>query len=74
MNKETAMKMLKSKLLDFIISASKIDLDYEMKMFKDFSLENVSNINEKLGLFFDNTENRINEIERLINESINTAS
>lgn len=64
----------KSKLLDFIISASKIDLDYEMKMFKDFSLENVSNINEKLGLFFDNTENRINEIERLINESINTAS
>ena len=64
----------KSKLLDFIISGSKIDLDYEMKMFKNFSLENVSNINEKLGLFFDSTENRINEIERLINESINTAS
>lgn len=63
-----------SKLLDFIITADKIDLDYEMKMLKDFNLENVSNINDKISKFYNNAEKRILETERLINESIDTKS
>lgn len=64
----------KSKMFDFITIADKINLDYEMKMLREFTFENVTNINEKLSKFYDNSEKRILEIERLINESINTAS
>ena len=64
----------KSKIFEFIITADRINLDYEMKMLRDFSYESVNNINEKLMLFYENAEKRIIEIEGLINESINTAS
>ncbi len=64
----------RSKVFDFIITSDKIDLDYEMKMLKEFTFENVLNINTKLALFYENSEKRIFEIERLINESINSAS
>ena len=64
----------KSKMFDFIITADKIDLDYEMKMLKEFSFENISNINEKLSKFYENAEVRILFIERQFNESFNTAS
>ncbi len=63
----------KSKMLDFITIADKIDLDYEMKMLREFTVESISNINQKLLKFYENTELKILEIERLINESINTA-
>ena len=63
----------KSKLLKFIIISDKLNLDYEMKMLADFTIENISSINEKLSAFYSNTEKRILEIEVLINESINTA-
>lgn len=63
-----------SKLFEFIITSDKIDLDYEMKMLKDFNFENISNINEKLSSFYNNIEARISEIEGLINEGINTES
>ena len=62
-----------SKLLDLIIASDKIDLDYDMKMMKDLTVENIMNLNAKLNLFYDNTQKRIVEIERLINESFNTA-
>ena len=45
-----------------------------MKMLREFTVESVSNINQQLAKFYDNAEKRILEIERLINESINTAS
>ena len=64
----------KSKMFEHIIKADKIDLDYEMKMIKELSLENVASLNNKLALFYENSEKRIIEIEGLINESINTAS
>ena len=63
-----------SKLLDFIITASKIDLDYEMKMTQEFTIKSVENINLKLANFYATTEQNILKIEELINESINTAS
>lgn len=63
----------KSKMFDYITIADKINLDYEMKMLREFNFESVTNINEKLAKFYENSEKRILEIERLINESINTA-
>jgi len=62
----------KSKMFNFIISSDKVDLDFLMKNTQDFSLENVVMINEKLALFYVNSEKRISEIEVLINESINS--
>lgn len=64
----------KSEMFKFIITAEKIDLDYEMKMLQDFNIENVTRMNEKMSLFYKNALIRIGDIERLINESINTAS
>lgn len=64
----------KSKLFNFIIISDKINIDYEMKMLTNFTIESVSNINEKLNSFYNNAEKRISEIEVLINESINSAS
>ncbi len=62
----------KSKLYDYITTADKIDLDYEMKMIRDFDYESVSRISEKLTNYYINAEKRVLEIEGLINESINT--
>ena len=64
----------KSKLFDYITTADKIDLDYEMKMIQEFTVDSVTNITNKLEIFYNNTINRISEIEGLINESINTKS
>ena len=55
-----------SKLLELIITEYKIDLDYEMKMLKEFNLQNVSNINNKLSQFYKNIKCRIKEVEDLI--------
>ena len=64
----------KSKIFDFIIISDKINLDYEMKMLVEFNYENVFNINEKLTKFYINAKQSILDIERLINENINTKS
>lgn len=64
----------KSKMFDFIITADKIDLDYEMKIIKEFSLENVTHLSEKMLEFYENAKNRSRYVEVLINESLNTAS
>lgn len=64
----------RSKMFDYITTADKIDLDYEMKMIQNFTVENVTRICDKICTYMQNAENRINEIERLINESINTKS
>lgn len=64
----------KSKIFDSIIVADKINLDYEMKIIQEFNIETITNIHKKLAIFYENTENKIKEIERLINESINSAS
>lgn len=63
----------KSKLLNYITTADKINLDYKMKMMQELCIDNIKNLSSKLALFYENTEKRIARIERLINESIDTA-
>lgn len=64
----------KSKLFDYITTADKIDLDYEMKMTQEFTVDSVTNICNKLEIFYNNALARIIEIEGLINENLNTKS
>lgn len=63
-----------SKMFDFIVTADRISVDYEMKMLKDFSLENIMTLIDKITLFYENAEKRILEIEGIVNESFNTKS
>jgi len=60
----------KSKLFDFITIAEKIDLDYEMKMTEDFNYTSVRSILEKINLFYNNAEKKINEICLLAEKAI----
>ena len=62
----------KSKILNVIVTSDKIDIDYEMKMMQEFSIENIEKFNGKLKLFYENLEKKILEIEGIINESLNT--
>ena len=57
---------LENKIFDFITTAERIDLDYEMKMTRELSAENVAKLSEKLGLYYDNAEKRINSVIKLI--------
>ena len=62
----------KSELFDFITTADKINLDYEMKMLREFTYDSVLSICEKISAYYDNAEKRIREVEGLINESLNS--
>lgn len=62
----------KSVLFDFIAIANKIDIDYEMKMTTEFNYSAVMNLCAKLFKFYNSVEARVEEIEGLINESIDT--
>ena len=62
----------KSALFDFITISNKIDIDYEMKMTTDFNYSAVMNLCTKLFKFYNIVEARVEEIEGLINESIDT--
>ena len=65
-------------MFDFITIADKIDLDYEMKMMREFTAENILAIADKLSQYYENALNHINEIENLIkgilNEGFDTES
>ena len=60
----------KSKLFDYISASERIDMEYEMKMFKDANLESVSNIINKIGWFCDETEKKIREISEIIDRTL----
>ena len=64
----------KSKMLDFIIIADKVSLDFEMKMLKEFTVESVLDFNQKMSKFYKYLGKRIQIVERLVDESINSAS
>lgn len=71
----------KNKIYDFVTTSEKLDLDYEMKMMREFTFDSVLNINEKLFKYYDVAHKRIDVIEKAletsikeINESFNTKS
>ncbi len=67
----------KNKLFDLISAAGKIDLDYEMKMIRNFDYTSVSRISEKISEYFTQSKNGITEIQNMLkgvlNEGFNTA-
>ena len=57
---ELSSNLAKSnQLFDFITMSEKIDLDYEMKMMREFTYESVNNINEKLNKYYVNAQKRV---------------
>ena len=68
----------KNKLFDIISVAGKIDLDYEMKMLRNFDYNNVLRITEKIKNYFISAQNGIEEIQNMIEgvlyEGFNTKS
>lgn len=66
----------KNKLFDIITAASKIDLDYEMKMMTEFNYESVSRICDKLAGYMTDADEKINEIggmlKGVIDEGLNS--
>ena len=62
----------KNKLYDYITLSERIDLDYEMKMTREFTVETVTNIMTKISEYAIHAEERINtlsgEIDRILGE------
>lgn len=62
----------KNKLFDFITTAERIDLDYELKMTREFTTETITNLVQKISEYAKKTEEKIktvsNEIEGIIGE------
>ena len=59
-----------NELFDYITISERIELDYEMKMIKDFNIENVSKLLEKFSKYYDIAEKRIATIQKLLKLSI----
>ena len=60
----------KSKIFNAITVADKIDLDYEMKITKEFNFDSVNKINKLILKYLENAEIRINETESIITKNI----
>ena len=62
----------KNKLFDYITVSERIDLDYEMKMTKEFTMEAVTNLVQKISVYSNLAERKINivikEIDRVLGE------
>lgn len=67
-----------SEVFNFITISKKIDLDYEMKMMQDFTIESIINITEKMSEYLDFAEKGAINIDvlarKVINEGLNTKS
>ena len=57
-------------LFDFITTSERIDLDYAMKMMREFTFESVSKINEKLGTYYINAQKRVEYIDKMLETAL----
>ena len=57
----------KNKLFDFITTAERIDIDYELKMTREFTLEAITRIAENIKNYGISAENKINTVTEEIN-------
>ena len=55
------------KLYDYITTAERIELDYEMKMVQEFTLESVNNLLQKINNYCVKTEKKISTTIGMIN-------
>lgn len=58
----------KNKLYDYMTVSEKINLDYEMKMTREFTVESITNITEKIVNYVVMAEDRINTISNEIDK------
>ena len=56
----------KNMLFDFMITAERIELDYDMKMLSDLNVNSVGHIIDRIEWFCDQTEQKVKEISGLI--------
>lgn len=57
-------------IFDFITTAERLELDYEMKMIREFTPESVGRISEKLAKYYENAETKINTVSGLIRKTV----
>lgn len=57
-------------LFDFITASEKINIDYTMKMAKEFNAETIASLILQFSKYFNTAEKRINEIEVLLKNAI----
>lgn len=57
-------------LFDFITTSERIDLDYEMKMMREFTFDSVNNINEKLSKYYTNAQKRVEYIDKMLETTL----
>ena len=59
-----------NELFDYITISERIELDYQMKMTKDFTIDNVSSLLSKFVSYYEVAEKRIASIQKLLKLSI----
>lgn len=57
-------------LFEFITTSEKIDLDYEMKMMREFTFDSVNNMNEKLCKYYTNAQKRVEYINKMLETAL----
>ena len=62
----------KNKLFEYITTSERIDLDYEMKMTREFTIDSVTNLVQKMSDYANSAESKINvitsEIDKVLGE------
>jgi len=62
----------KNRLFDFIMTPEKIDIDYDLKMTREFTIETISNLVKKISQYCDKAEEKIktisDEIDKIAGE------
>ena len=62
----------KNQMYDYLTLSEKIDLDYEMKMTREFTIESITNLVDKITHYVNKAEEKINtvsnEIDRILGE------
>ena len=58
----------RSKMFDFITASEKIDLDYEMKMSSEFTIDNITKVVNSISKYYEHAETRIYELEEIISD------
>lgn len=59
-----------SEMYDYITTSEKIDLDYEMKMTKEFTVESINKISEMIYKYLETAKNRMYDIEKILTTAL----